>query len=177
VLRRFAWSLAALLLPAVPACAAQPNWAALKTEIREKFPAVRQVPVDELATRLEGEQPPLLIDVRKPEEYAVSHLPGAINASGRELVSLLEREATGRDVVLYCSVGYRSSRDAQSLAKKGFDNVANLEGSIFEWANNGHAVVRGDEVVQEVHPFNQEWGALLDAKLRAYKPGEPAGQD
>lgn len=61
----------------------------------------------------------------------------------------------GTRVVLYCSVGYRSSNLANELVKQGLVDAAdafNLEGSIFEWANLGNEVVRGDEPATLVHP-------------------------
>ena len=44
-------------------------------------------------------------------------------------------------------------------------NVFNLEGSLFKWANEGRPVYRGSERVQEVHPFDEDWGELLDESL------------
>lgn len=68
-------------------------------------------------------------------------------------------------IVVYCSVGYRSSRLARQLRTRGVKNVFNLEGSLFKWANEGRPVYRGSERVQEVHPFDEDWGELLDESL------------
>jgi 3-mercaptopyruvate sulfurtransferase SseA len=65
--------------------------------------------------------------------------------------------------VLYCSVGYRSSMAAEQLAKLGYTDVQNLEGSLFAWANAGHPLEGGDRV----HPYDAKWGELLDPRLRA----------
>ena len=77
---------------------------------------------------------------------------------------------TARDapIVTYCSVGYRSSAVAERLEEQGYTRVWNLEGSIFEWANQGLPVVRDGEEVSQVHPYNRRWGRLLDKQLRAY---------
>jgi hypothetical protein len=37
---------------------------------------------------------------------------------------------------------------------------------VFEWANSGYPVFRDGEAVREVHPFDAEWGRLLDPELR-----------
>ena len=74
-------------------------------------------------------------------------------------------------IVAYCSVGYRSSELVQKLTERGFTNVKNLDGSIFEWANRGYPVERDGEEVREVHPFDDRWGTLLHEDLRAYAPG------
>ena len=145
------------------------TWAGIKELVRMRFPAAPQLAVDDLVGRLgSGAPPPLLVDVREPEEYAVSHLPGAINAQGDAIAELIDQRGGGRDVVLYCSVGYRSSREAEKLVEKGYDRIFNLEGSIFEWANAGHPVVRDDSPTEQVHPFDDEWGQLLERELWSY---------
>ncbi len=101
----------------------------------------------------------------------MSHLRGArrVDPDGGipEFVRALSKDTP---IVTYCSVGYRSSKLATELQAKGFTNVRNLEGSIFEWANRGYSVVRDGREVREVHPFDKAWGVLLDEKLHAYEP-------
>jgi len=139
------------------------RWGTLKASIRTEFPEVRQLPVRELAARADL---PVLLDVREAREYEVSHLAGARRARTKsEALAALEGVPRDAEVVLYCSVGYRSSQLAQELAGAGYTNVANLEGSIFEWANAGHPVVQGDTEVDEVHPYDKKWGQLLHREL------------
>ena len=154
-------------------CSAPPNdWTSVKELVRDRFPEVHQMSVDELASRLDdAAQPPLLIDVREQKEYDVSHLPGAVWAQGDQLEQVVRDAGPDREVVLYCSVGYRSSEAAQRLRAAGFDKVSNLEGSIFEWANSGRPVERDGDTVREVHPYDEEWGRLLEHDLHAYTPG------
>ena len=161
-------------------CRGPSGWADLKAEIRERFPGVEQISVDTLAQRLEPVQnsnedslessQPILIDVRRPDEFAVSHLKGAVNLSGSELAAYLDRvrteEGRERDVILYCSVGYRSSEQAAGLLERGYTGVYNLEGSIFEWANEGYPVFRAGEEVRGVHGYDEEWSVLLDREYR-----------
>ncbi len=146
-------------------------WSTTLKMIRAKFPGVAQLSTDSLQTWLDESgqaERPLLLDVRGPEEYEVSHLRDAIHAlTKKQAVQALEGSSPDRPVVLYCSVGYRSSEMADYLAKKGFRKVYNLEGSIFAWANEGHPVFRGDEQVQTVHPYDRVWGKLLKKALRA----------
>jgi len=77
--------------------------------------------------------------------------------------------SNAQPIVVYCSVGYRSSALAEKLARAGMTNVFNLEGSIFAWANEGRPVYRGDTLLNpaQVHPFNTKWGQLLRPELRA----------
>ncbi len=129
---------------------------------------MRQLPVAELERRLAAGDPPLLLDVRAPAEFAVSHLRGARRAASEaEALALLAEEPRDREIVLYCSLGLRSSHLARALQRHGFHRVANLEGSIFAWANAGLPVHRDEERVREVHPFDARWGRYLDPALRA----------
>lgn len=147
---------------------------AFKLKIRKDYPSVPRLGVDALEAQLAAPaSAPLMLDVRAQEEYAVSHLPGALNASTIEGVrSALAETSKDRAVVLYCSVGLRSARMAKRLLDDGRSNVRNLEGSIFEWANAGKAVYRGTERASLVHPFDKKWGELLKPELRAPLAGD-----
>ncbi len=110
----------------------------------------------------------LLLDARESEEFAVSHLRDAqLTPSAREALALLADTPKNQLIVAYCSVGYRSAALAQELAARGFTNVYNLEGSLFEWANRGLPVYRDGRSVEKVHPYNWWWGRLLDEKLHS----------
>ena len=79
----------------------------------------------------------------------------------------LEPKDSEHTVVVYCSVGYRSSQLAQELRRQGFENVFNLEGSLFQWANEGRPLYRGKERAYRAHPYDEEWGQLLDKRFWA----------
>jgi rhodanese-related sulfurtransferase len=146
--------------------------ARLREEIRARFPAVRTVSTAELAEWIErptGVQP-LLLDARAPAEFAVSHLPGAILApSAAEAIERLRARTNAGPVVFYCSVGYRSAELADQLQTAGFTNLFNLEGSIFQWANEGRPLFRGKARVEVVHPFDDDWGRLLDRRRWSFE--------
>lgn len=144
------------------------SWPTVISEVRTRFPDVEQMSTDELARSLEapGDGKPLLIDVRTPQEYAVSHLKGAVRAQTVQEVESLVQGDKDAPLVLYCSVGYRSSQLASALMKAGFRHVKNLEGSIFKWANEGRPVYRGGKSVHAVHPYDEDWGRLLNRSFR-----------
>lgn len=151
------------------------SWNAVESLVERDFPEVAVISTDSLAAWLADStrRPPLLLDAREAEEYAVSHLPGAVRVppdlSADSLAAALndQPDARERPVVVYCSVGYRSAGVAERLGEAGFRDVQNLEGSIFRWANEGRAVVRNGATVSEVHPYNAVWGRLLDGTLHA----------
>ena len=141
-------------------------WSMTLKMIRARFPTVARVSTDTLQSWLD-ESPQrenlLLFDVREPEEYAVSHLQGARPAPSKdEALKALQGAPSDQRIVLYCSVGYRSSELAQFLMKKGYTDVYNLEGSIFTWANEGRPVYRGKERVKVVHPYDKIWGQIVE---------------
>ena len=124
------------------------TWPAVKQLIRERFPEVPQVSTAELSEWLAapGGTRPLLLDARESEEFAVSHLPGALLATSEDqALAWLQDAEQDRLIVTYCAVGYRSAALAQRLIARGFTNVHNLEGSIFAWANEGRPVYRGEQ--------------------------------
>lgn len=142
----------------------------IKELVRKRFPEVRQLPTAELAAWLvDTNRPlPLLLDARRPAEFSVSHLRGAKRVDpGAKPDALKPLIETGRPVIVYCSVGYRSSELARRLMKAGITNVFNLAGSIFQWANEGRPLVDEKGPAKTVHPYNARWGALLKPEIRA----------
>ena len=69
-----------------------------------------------------------IVDVRTPEEFAIWHLPGAIN------VPMAQFREASRDwdpetrVLLYCAVGFRSYLAHRVLVQRGFSDVRTLSG-------------------------------------------------
>ena len=154
-------------------------WSAVKKLIRKKFSTVTQISTHRLAHWLtsEEEEKPVLLDARELKEYEVSHLQAARRA-GSENAAIaairgLEKE---HPIVVYCSVGYRSSQLATRLQTLGYKKVYNLEGSIFQWANEGRPVYSKGVKVEKVHPYNKVWGHLLNSKFW-YKPKKDSKPD
>ena len=140
------------------------SWKALKLLIRTRFPTVRHLSTAQLAAWLEQKAQPLLLDARTTQEYSVSHLAAAQLVPADAQTALPELDFSTL-IVTYCSVGYRSARLAQQLQSMGYTNVFNLEGSIFQWANEGRPVYQREQMVKQVHPYNQVWGCLLHSHL------------
>jgi rhodanese-related sulfurtransferase len=150
------------------------NWPAVKKMIHKKFPGIPTVTTGELAEWLAaGPRPPLLLDGRAPREFAVSHLAGArLAPTAEEALHTLADAGKDDPIVVYCSVGYRSAAIVKRLMAEGFTHVRNLDGSLFQWANEGRPVYRDGRMVAEVHPFDDKWGVLLDRTLWATSPSD-----
>ncbi len=138
---------------------------AVEAAVGARFPSVRQASADEVM-RLNR---PLLIDVRQPAEFAVSHLPGAVRLDpDRPDFSQLTGVDPARPVVVYCSVGYRSSAMAVRLDSLGFHRVMNLRGGIFRWVEQARPLVDSlGRPVAVVHPYDATWGRLIAPRFRA----------
>ena len=98
--------------------------------------SVAELSPSEVAARLDSENPPFLVDVRQPWEWAVSSLAG----HGARLIPMDELEErlgelpADRDVVVYCRTGQRSLRAARTIAASGRPAVASMRGGMVEWA-------------------------------------------
>lgn len=108
----------------------------------------------------------LFLDARERPEYEVSHIPGAIHIGYDDWdSSLMEAVPIDREIVVYCSVGYRSEKIGNKLKALGYHRVHNLYGSIFEWVNRDFPVVdSGHQTVRRIHTYNKQWSKWVDNK-------------
>ena len=144
------------------------RWDRTLAEIREAFPDVPHLTTQQLEDRRKRGEPVLLLDARELEEFHVSHIDGAVRATTvRAALNAIRADTREPAVVVYCSVGYRSSRLVSWLKARGVENVFNLEGSLFQWANEGRPLARGDQPATRVHPYDDDWRELLNEALQA----------
>jgi rhodanese-related sulfurtransferase len=132
------------------------EWFILEQSLRHRFPKVKWITTAQLADWLgdKNRPPPVLLDVRTKDEWEVSHIPGARrmdpDAPIEKAHSGIAKETP---IVTYCAVGYRSGVLATKLHEAGFTNVWNLEGSIFQWANEHRPLVRDNKPITTVQQF------------------------
>lgn len=116
--------------------------------LKEMLAEARQVVPEEgpaeLQKRLASPDPPILVDVRDPDEYRDGHIEGATNVSRGFLefrIGSVVPDPT-RTVVLYCQTGLRSILAGKVLKELGYPNVINLQGGYQKWVQSGLPVVR-----------------------------------
>jgi rhodanese-related sulfurtransferase len=88
----------------------------------------------QLSERMRGDEPPLVVDVREPEEYELARLEGARLlplSLFNEWAPSLDR---GRETVFMCHHGIRSAQVCAFLARQGFEKILNLAGGIDRWS-------------------------------------------
>ncbi len=113
----------------------------------------------------------VLLDARSIEEYEVSHIKGAkfvdYDSFSPDMVNGIDKD---EEVVVYCSIGYRSEKIGEKLKEMGYTNVLNLYGGIFDWKNSGHEVVHGPDIVTDsVHTYNKNWSRWLYKGIKVYE--------
>jgi glyoxylase-like metal-dependent hydrolase (beta-lactamase superfamily II)/rhodanese-related sulfurtransferase len=89
------------------------------------------------AERLEAKEPPQVIDVRTPAEYAQKHIHGSVNVPLNRLAGRITELPTDRPLLIHCAGGYRSSIAASLLGQHGFTRVSELAGGITAWEAAG----------------------------------------
>ena len=82
----------------------------------------------------------IVIDVRRPDEFASGHIARAINLDYEAGVLAarfpkLKKTAT---YAIYCHSGRRSGLALAAMQAAGFTRVYNLDGGVIAWANAGY---------------------------------------
>ncbi len=141
---------------------------------------VDQLAPDKMAQMQEAAPDDLFIlDVREQEEFEVSHLANAHRVdpdiSPEAFKQRFAGQMQGKHVVLYCSIGWRSSELADQLAPyikaEGATDISNLRGGIFRWHNESRPLTNAKGATDKVHPFGPDWAGLLERQwLASYKP-------
>jgi len=86
----------------------------------------------------------LILDVRTPDEYGSSHVPGAVNVPHGEVAERLAELGTNRDrpVIVYCESGRRAGLAEAVLVEAGFSDVRHLEGDMRAWREAGRPTAK-----------------------------------
>jgi rhodanese-related sulfurtransferase len=112
------------------------------TVAAQSMRAVPRITIDELKT-LMAQKAVVLIDVRRPDEFAQGRIPGAININFTDIMGEAER-FTGekRTIVAYCACVNETTatRAAVDLAARGVPGVKALKGGWDEWRQRGETI-------------------------------------
>ncbi|HEX8751884.1 MAG TPA: rhodanese-like domain-containing protein [Solirubrobacterales bacterium] len=98
---------------------------------------------EELANRVEGSEPPLVLDVRNDSEYASEHIPGSLHIPYGEIAGRLDEIPRDRTIATICRGGKRSGLAASILQREGFDEVVHVGQGVGVWRDGGHPVESG----------------------------------
>ncbi len=116
---------------------------ATKTQIEELSPAEAKSEIDAGGVTL--------VDTREPHEYEEAHIEGGrLVPPGllRDEIASVVPDQSQR-VILYCRSGNRSGKAAQEMSELGYENVANVDGGILAWQEQGLPVVSAEGLTPE----------------------------
>lgn len=82
----------------------------------------------------------VLVDVRTPDEYRVARLRGSVLIPLAELPRRLQEIPRDRPLLIYCSVGARSSSAADLLVSRGYHEVYQMSDGLVGWYRNGFPI-------------------------------------
>ena len=107
--------------------------------------AVSQMSAEALSARLApgaASSAPLVLDVRRAEEFAAGRVPGSRNLPHDRLVAdpaLLDAPKDA-EIVVYCQSGRRANMALEALQKAGYTRLVHLEGDFPGWQSQGGPV-------------------------------------
>ena len=100
-----------------------------------------QITMNKAMELMETEESYIILDVRRPDEFAEGHIPGAVNLSN-EIIGAAE---TAEDeeiknilpdqeqlILVYCRSGNRSKQASEKLEALGYTNILEF-GGIIDW--------------------------------------------
>ena len=93
-----------------------------------------QISMDEAVTMMEEETDYIILDVRRPDEFADKHIPNAINVPNETIGEdeILELPNKDQIILVYCRSGNRSKQASKKLAALGYTKVYEF-GGINDW--------------------------------------------
>lgn len=106
-----------------------------KAEGEDNTP-IEQINARQLQEAIAAGKEITLLDVREPQEWDITHLPGAKLIPLGEVPERVNELDSADEIVVYCHHGQRSQRAINFLKKVGFSKLKNLAGGIDSWAAN-----------------------------------------
>ena len=94
----------------------------------------RQINMDEAVTMMAQETGYIILDVRRADEFAEGHIPGAINVANESIGTdeIPELPDKNQLMMVYCRSGRRSKEASEKLVKLGYTNIVEF-GGILDW--------------------------------------------
>jgi len=86
-----------------------------------------------VAEELESADPPLVLDIRNPREWAAKHVGGSVNIPLNHLQERMAEIPRNRRIAVHCAGGYRSSIAASILHQYGITNLIEMAGGLAAW--------------------------------------------
>jgi glyoxylase-like metal-dependent hydrolase (beta-lactamase superfamily II)/rhodanese-related sulfurtransferase len=96
---------------------------------------IEAIDLEELGRRLDGEEPPQVLDVRGEAEWQEGHIPDSLHIPFAELQGRLGELPRERPIATICKAGKRSGLAASILQREGFEGVIHVSrGGAADWS-------------------------------------------
>ena len=156
--------LAILFVFAFPSCGQQTFDEKMTSLYKGTVPLIK-------ASELRNKANSIILDTRSPLEFEISHIKGAMMIDYDNFKNADVNDISkDSEVIVYCSVGYRSERIGEKMQKMGFTNVKNLYGGIFDWKNRNLEIVnKNEQPTDSVHTYNKSWSVWLYKGVKVYE--------
>lgn len=98
-------------------------------------PSYQQITQEKAMEMMNTDPELVIVDVRREDEYAAGHIPGAILLPNESIGTEMPKELPDLDqvILVYCRSGNRSKQASQKLADMGYTNVYEF-GGINTWS-------------------------------------------
>ena len=100
----------------------------------DKTNTYRSISMNEAVVMMEQEYGYIILDVRRPDEFAEGHIPNAINIANESIGTDEIAQLPDKDqlILVYCRSGRRSKEASEKLVKLGYTNIVEF-GGILDW--------------------------------------------
>jgi rhodanese-related sulfurtransferase len=87
----------------------------------------------------------VVLDLRKPEEFAAGHIQGARHFSSDQILKASEtlKKYKQKALVLVCETGSLGGSAARELGRQGFTTAVNLRGGLAAWRADNMPLAKG----------------------------------
>jgi adenylyltransferase/sulfurtransferase len=132
--------------PNCPICSENPKQTALLpdydafcgvlSDAAQEASAGSTITVQELKSKIDGNEDFYLIDVREPSEFEIVRIPGShlIPKQGFIDGSVLASLPQDKPIILHCKSGLRSAECLAILKSAGFADASHVSGGVVAWA-------------------------------------------
>ena len=86
-----------------------------------------------VAEEMAGADPPFMLDIRNPREWATKHIDGSVNIPLNHLQERIGEIPSDRRIAVHCAGGYRSSIAASILHQYGMTRLIEMAGGLAAW--------------------------------------------
>lgn len=132
-----------------------------------------QISQDEAKEMMEQDDGHVIVDVRRPDEFAAGHIPGAI-CIPNETIESEQPEGLpdlNQIILIYCRSGNRSKQAAQKLFDMGYTNVYEF-GGIIDWTGEVVTETQDADSSQESESETQDTDSPQESEPEAQMTDE-----